>query len=96
MPINRVDEIIKVPKNCIFSQLARIYDPLGIISPALVEGKSIFREACDENKRGDTGIFEPLLKDYLSWMRQVRALKIPRSLVKEVKYTDSHHYLKLF
>ena len=89
VPINKVDEMGKVSKNSILSQLARIYDPLGIISPTLVEGKRIFREACDEKKGGDAGISESLVKDYLSWMKQLRELKIPRSLVKEIRSVDA-------
>ena len=38
---------------------------------------------------GDTGISEPLMKDYLSWMRQLKELKIPRSLVKEIKSVNA-------
>jgi len=35
-------------KRSILSQLSSIYDPLGIISPTMVEGKRIYREACDK------------------------------------------------
>ena len=35
-------------KRSILSQLSSIYDPLGIISPTMVEGKRIYREVCDE------------------------------------------------
>ena len=89
MPVEKVVEMEKVSRNSILSQLARIYDPLGIISPTLVEGKRIFREACDEKKVGDTGISEPLMTDYLSWMRQLSELKIPRSVVKEMKSVNA-------
>ena len=50
VPINKIEEAKPVTKNTILSQLARVYDPLGIISPTLVEGKRIFRDACDEQK----------------------------------------------
>ena len=43
VPVNKVVEMEKVSRNSILSQLARIYDPLGIISPTLVEEKRIFR-----------------------------------------------------
>eukprot|EP00795_Rhopilema_esculentum_P006372 gene6372-biopygen7981 len=88
IPINKGEED-KVSKNTVLSQLARIYDPLGIISPTLVEGKRIFREACDENKGGDAEVSEPLMKDYLRWMRQLRELKIPRTLIREIRAVDA-------
>eukprot|EP00795_Rhopilema_esculentum_P008405 gene8405-biopygen9466 len=88
IPINKGEED-KVSKNTVLSQLARIYDPLGIISPTLVEGKRIFREACDENRGGDAEVSEPLMKDYLRWMRQLRELKIPRTLVREIRAVDA-------
>ena len=47
-------------KNSILSQLARVYDPLGILSTALLERKSIFRTACDENKGVILGFLNPL------------------------------------
>ena len=88
VPINKVEKEDKVSKNTILSQLARIYDPLGIISPTFVEGTRIFREACDEKKGGDAETSEPLLKDYLRWMRQLREIKIPRTLVRELRSVD--------
>ena len=69
--------------------MARIYDPLGIISSTLVEGKKIFREACDEKKRGDVGISKPLMSDYFNWMKQLRQLKIPRTLIKEFRSVNA-------
>ncbi len=39
----------QITKKSILSHLAGIYDPLGFISPTVVEGKRIYREACDEN-----------------------------------------------
>ena len=62
-----------------------MYDPLGIISPTLVEGKRIFREACNEKKGEDAETSEPLVKDYLRWMRQLREIKIPKTLVRELR-----------
>ena len=71
-----------VTKNTILSQLAGVYDPSGIISPTLVEGKRIFSDACDEQKGWDTEVSKPLVRDYFRWLRQLRQIKIPKSLVK--------------
>ena len=40
-----------VTKKMILSQPGSIYEPLGILSPTMAEGKGKYREACDE-KRG--------------------------------------------
>ena len=37
-------------KRGILTNLASIYDPLGMISPTTVKGKQIYRDACDETK----------------------------------------------
>ncbi len=44
------DEDEPVTKRNILSHLGSIYDPLGIISPTLAEGKRIYRDVCDEKK----------------------------------------------
>lgn len=43
-----LDPEIPITKSAILSKLASVYDPLGIISPTIVQGKHIYREACDE------------------------------------------------
>ena len=40
----------QVTKRSILSQLGKVYDPLGLISPTMAEGKHIYREACEEKK----------------------------------------------
>ena len=50
LQIKNVSEDKPVTKRTIFSQLGSIYDPLGLISHTMVQGKQIYREACDENK----------------------------------------------
>ena len=37
-----------VTKRQILKELSSIYDPLGILSPTMVEGKRIYRKVCDE------------------------------------------------
>ena len=43
-----MNENSSVRKRSILSQLSAIYDPLGVISPTIVKGKRIYREACHE------------------------------------------------
>ena len=42
VPIKKIEEGKPVTKNTILSQLARVYDPLGIISPYFGRGKENF------------------------------------------------------
>ena len=74
-----------VTKRGILSHLGSVYDPLGIISPTLVEGKRIYREACDENQEWNKEVSSALTKDWLKWTRQLRNIKVPRSLIKDCK-----------
>ena len=74
-----------VTKATMLSQLSRVYDPLGIVSPTLVEGKKLYREACDEMKSWNTELPEHLAKGYLKWVEQLKNVKVPRSLIKEIR-----------
>ena len=50
LTMRRFTEEEPVTKRSILSHLSSIYDPLGMLSPTTVEGKRIYREACDEKK----------------------------------------------
>ena len=43
-------------KRGILAYLAKVYDPLGLISPMLLEGKIIYRELCEAKVRWDGSI----------------------------------------
>ena len=47
--------------------LAKVYDPLGLISPKMLEGKIIYREICEEKIRWDGSIPDELRKWWLKW-----------------------------
>ena len=53
-----------VTKRTILSYLGTVYDPLGIISATMAEGKHIYREACDD-KKGWNAEVSPRLKNQL-------------------------------
>ena len=81
--ISKTSEDKPVTKREILTNLGSVYDPLGIISPTMVEGKHIYREACDENQEWNKEVSSKLGKDWLKWNRQFRDVKVPRSLLKE-------------
>ena len=54
-----------VTKRQLLRNLARIYDPLGLVSPVTVKGKHIYRKACKQKIPWDVKIPEPLSTEYL-------------------------------
>ena len=54
-------------KQCILANLAKIYDPLGILSPEMLEGKQICREASEMKLSWDTPLPEGIAKRWLKW-----------------------------
>ncbi|XP_028415516.1 uncharacterized protein LOC114538581 [Dendronephthya gigantea] len=84
----------KVTKKSIVSHLGKIYDSLGIVSPTMAEGKRIYREACDETKSWDAEVSQPLEQEWLRWTKQLRNVKIPRSITKDIrKIKDIHLHI---
>lgn len=59
----------------ILSQLSSIYDPLGIISCTVVEGKLIYREACDEKGSWNSEVAAHVKRDWIRWTRGIRKIK---------------------
>ena len=78
-------------KRSILSQLSSIYDPLGIISPTMVEGKRIYREVCDERIGWNTEANSVNSRDWLKWSRQLRNIKVPRSVARGVNEIKAVH-----
>ena len=55
-----VDSVSTTTKRTILSKLAKVYDPLGVVSPITLEGKIIFRDVCKTKVPWDADIQEPL------------------------------------
>ena len=55
----------------VLSQLARIYDPLGIASPISLQGKMLYRKACDQKLGWDNELPNKLLEEWRSWERRL-------------------------
>ena len=80
-----------VTKKTILSHLGSIYDPLGILSPTTVEGKRIYREACDEKNGWNGEISDPLKKQWTKWTKQLKSVTVPRSIMRNVTKTKTVH-----
>ena len=86
-----VKELETVTKRLMLKTPASIYDPLGIISPMLVEGKHLYREAVDERKGWDKQVSEELSRKWNKW---VKSLQTPRSIapyLENVIQVSLHH-----
>ena len=71
-----------ITKRSILSHLGSIYDPLGVISPTLAEGKRIYRDVCNEKKCWNAEVKPQLKYQWLKWTKQLRNVKVPRSINK--------------
>ena len=54
-------------KRGILQKLASCYDPLGLVSPILLSGRSIYREVCELGTRWDQQLPEAILKKWNKW-----------------------------
>ena len=62
--------------------MARVYDPLGLVSPTTLQGKLIFREACEKKIPWDTNLPKKLAKTWEKWESSLpTSVSTRRSLV---------------
>ena len=80
-----------VTKRTILSYLGTMYDPLGIISPTMAEGKHIYRESCDEKKGWNAEVSTHLKNQWLKWTKQLRDVRIPRSVATSIGELEAVH-----
>ena len=63
------------------TNLVKVYDPLGIVSPAMLEGKVLYRESCTEKKAWDAPLSEETMKKWKKWERSLpEAVSVRRSI----------------
>ena len=77
-------------KRNILSILCTIYDPLFIISPAVISAKFIFQQACQLNVGWDEPLPESLQASWEKWLTEIKQLhnfQIPRCYYKS-SYSD--------
>ena len=83
-PIARIESELSEPtKREVLSIIASIYDPLGISSPVLLTGQSIFRKSCDRKLGWDRGLPSDLRTKWEKWLGALpKEILIPRSLTE--------------
>ena len=68
-------------KRTVLRTIAKVYDPLGIVSPILLTAKILFRDICDRKLSWDGNLPDDLLKRWQNWTRNLPTeVKIPRSI----------------
>ena len=83
----------KVTKREILSFLAKTFDPLGVLSPILIDGKFLFQELCVKNIRWDDELPPDKLERSLI---NVGSIVIPRCLYGKNAGEILHCYLHGF
>ena len=68
-------------KRGILANLAKVYDPLGLVSPERLEGKLIYREAYELKTNWDAPLPETVAGKWLKWERELpETVSVARSL----------------
>lgn len=91
--VHKTNQESVLMKRIILAQLGRVYDPLGITSPSMMEGKRIYRDTCDKGKSWNAEVSPSRTKDWNNWTKQLSDMKVPRSLIKgstSVEAVDIH------
>ena len=83
-------------KRTVLSEIASIYDPLGLVSPISVLGKMIYRDACDNNLPWDKELPQDLMNSWNKWQGKLPGkIEVPRSLVphrEPIQAIDLHAF----
>ena len=68
-------------KRGMLKHLASIFDPLGLISPAELIGKDMYREACDLKLSWDEQLTKPLRTKWIKWSKSLpKKFEVSRSI----------------
>lgn len=83
LKISFPSEEVPATKRGILSKLAKIYDPLGLVSPLTLEGKLLFRDVGDAKLPWDVEINKEQLKRWRTWEQSLPVEeKVPRSVAR--------------
>ena len=73
-----------VTKRELLSNLASIYDPLGLVPPVTLKGKTIYRETCKAKTAWDASLPEPQAAEYGRWVKELpRRVTVPRAVTTQ-------------
>ena len=87
----------KLTKREMLSSLAKIYDPLGLIGPSVVQGKIAFQAACKEAKGWDIELSDEVQEKWQRWKKGIRKesqISFPRCIAPNKE--DIRYHLHVF
>ena len=94
-----IDEDVKVTKRTILSIIAKLFDPLGLVSPVIVGLKILFQELCtlklgwdDEVPKDQKVVFDRIVSD----LKETGNISLPRCLYGKETGTVKSCYLHGF
>ena len=74
------EETVKT-KRGILAKLAKIYDPLGLVSPLSLRAKLVYRATCEGKGAWDAALSDDLMQQWTHWENNLPAqVEVPRSL----------------
>ena len=75
-------EIVAATKRGVLGKIAKVYDPLGLVPPLTLEGKMVYRDACQKKMAWNAELPQELLKRWQKWeMKLPVKTEVPRALV---------------
>ena len=91
-----INEATIVSKRTMLKTLASFCDPLGLMSPILVEGKHSYRLAVDERRSWDDEISTELKEKWVKWLHRLHNVKVQRSVapyLEDITTIVLHHMM---
>ena len=82
----------------ILSSVSSLYDPLGLISPVILEGKNIIKQLCCDGYSWDEPVSEETVARWLDWKKdilQLSEVSVPRCYTPggcKMKRHELHHF----
>lgn len=83
----------------ILSTISSVYDPLGLVSPFLLNGKKLLQELCQDKRDWDEEVPDHIRYRWQRWrteLAQLSSLEIPRCYkdteLAELKRVELHHF----
>ncbi|XP_028404021.1 uncharacterized protein LOC114526636 [Dendronephthya gigantea] len=88
--VNIPNDTANCTKRGILGKMARIYDPLGLISPLTLTGKTLYRDACDLRIAWDAPLPSTLQQRWWKYEQVLPSqVTVPRSLAKSEEPIES-------
>ncbi len=94
--VNFPESLKEITKRSVLGNIAKIYNPVGIVSPTTFQGKFIYREICHARTPWDKKLTPGLLAKWISWEKSPpKEVETMRSLVRyagDIEAIDLHAF----